>query len=232
MNKTSWIIFTVFTAGILALLIFTSGSSRLDVSKVDTNAIQVANIQNGKIADHVSGKVGSKVILVEYGDFQCPPCASIYPKIKAISEQYKDQIQVVFRNFPIATSHPNAKAAAATAEAAGLQGKYWEMHDKIYEQQSSWSELPGTERNVFFEGLAKEIGLDITKFNNDVARVSITDKINYDYAIGKKAGVQGTPSFYLNGVQLESTIFGDDAKLKAAIDSELKKANIALPVIN
>lgn len=233
MNKITWIIFAVVTVGILASLIIFSGNSKLDVSTTDTNTIQIANDQNGNIGDHVFGKAGSKVTLIEYGDFQCPPCGSIHPVIKAITEQYKDKLQFVFRNFPITTSHPNAKAAAGTAEAAGLQGKYWEMNNKIYESQSAWSSLSGTERTDFFAGYAKELGLDMDKYNADLAgttnSASITMKINYDYALGKKAGVDATPTFYLNGVKLGSDALGDETKLKDAINAELTKAGIELP---
>ena len=229
MSRTSWIIFIVFSVGLLAFLVIFSDSSRTNVSKIDVNAIQSANDQNGKIADHIFGKVDSKVTLIEYGDFQCPPCGNVYPIVKAVSEQYKDQLQFVFRNFPISTSHQNAKAAAGTAEAAGLQGKYWEMHDKIYAAQTEWSDLTGTDRTKFFEKFANDLGLDIKKFNTDIASSSITEKINLDYAIGKKAGVEATPTFYLNGVKLDPSVYGDETKLKNAINVELKKANIEIP---
>lgn len=234
MNKISWIIFVIVTVGILALLVGLSGNSKLDVSVVDVNAVQSANDQNGNIGDHIFGKADSKVTLIEYGDFQCPPCASIHPGIKSIIELYKDQMQFIFRNFPITTSHANAKAAAGTAEAAGLQGKYWEMHNKIYESQSSWSNLSGTERTDFFAGYARDLGLDMDKYNAALAETldstSITTKINYDYALGKKAGVSATPSFYLNGVRLDSSTLGDETKLKEAINAELIKAGIELPI--
>ena len=224
MSRTSWIIFIVITLGILVSLVIFSGSSKSDVSKVNTNTIQAASSENGNIADHVLGKADSKVILVEYADYQCPGCGTIYPLVKSIAEQYKDQIQFVFRNYPLPELHPNAKVAAGSAEAAGLQGKYWEMHDKIYETQADWSNLTISERGKFFEGLATEIGLDINKFNTDLSSPSITEKINFDTALAKKAGVEATPTFYLNGKKLESADYGTEAKFKAAIDAALKKA--------
>ena len=224
MSRTSWIIFIIITLGIITSLVVFSGSSKSDVSKVNTDAIQTASSENGNIADHVRGKADSKVILVEYADYQCPGCGTIYPLVKSIAEQYKDQIQYVFRNYPITDAHPNAKAAAGSAEAAGLQGKYWEMHDKIYETQADWSNLSITERGKFFEGLATEIGLDVNKFNTDLSSSAITEKINFDTALAKKAGVEATPTFYLNGKQLESADYGTEAKFKAAIDAALTKA--------
>lgn len=229
MNKTSWIIFTIITVGILALLVLAPGDTRLDVSKVDTNAIQKANSQDGNIADHISGKVGSEVTLIEYGDYQCPPCGNIYPVVKSISEKYKDQLQTVFRNFPITDAHPNAKAAAGSAEAAGIQGKFWEMHNKIYETQADWSDLSITERTTFFAKLASDLGLNMKKFNADLATSAINDKINYDSAIGKKAGVDATPTFFLNGVKLSTTAYGDETKFNATIEAALTKAGITLP---
>jgi len=224
MNKITWTIFALVTVGILALLIIFSGNSKVDVSTIDANTIQTASSQNGNIADHVFGNSDSKVILISYSDFQCPGCGSSYSYIKAIVEQYKDKIQFVFRNFPL-SYHINAKAAAGTAEAAGLQGKYWEMHDKLYESQSAWSNLSGasSERTDFFVSYANELGLDTTKFKADLASAAVSEKINYDYSLGKKIGVDSTPTFYLNGVKLDSAIWGNETKLKEAINTELEK---------
>lgn len=231
MNRTRWIIFVVIAAGILLLLVFSSGNSGLNVNSVDANTIQKATSQDGNIADHVFGKIGSKVTLIEYGDFQCPPCGEIYPVVKSISEQYKNQLQYVFRNFPIADLHPNAKAAAASAEAAGLQGKYWEMHDKIYETQSDWSNLSATERTKFFDNLASELNLNIKKFDADMSASSTTDKISYDIALGTKSSVSGTPSFFLNGKKLDpkTEYSTDESTFKNTINAALKKAGISLP---
>lgn len=229
MNKTTWIIFSVLAVGILGLLVIMSGNSKIDVTNIDTKQIQVGNSQNGNIAEHVFGKTDSPVTLVNYGDFQCPGCATAHVMIRAITEEYQDQLRFVFRNFPLASAHPNAKAAAGSAEAAGLQGKYWEMHNKIYESQSGWNTLSGTQRSDFFVNYAKELGLDIDKFNQDIASKSVRDKIDYDYALGKKDGVDATPSFYLNGVKLESDLWGDEEKLRQAINDELVKAGIELP---
>ena len=229
MNKQRWIIFSLFTLGALALLVVVSGGSKVNVDAVDVNKIQTASSSNGNIGDHIYGKTGSKVTLIEYGDFQCPPCGNMYPIVKQLTAKYKDQLQYVFRNFPITTSHPNARAAAATAEAAGLQGKYWEMHDKIYEKQSDWSELDANARTTFFEGLAKDIGLDVSKFNSDVVKTSLNDKVDFDYQLGKKAGVEGTPTFFLDGAKLDPSAYGDSSKFDNTIKTALKKANIALP---
>lgn len=229
MSKRSWIIFVVVTLGILVALVAFSGSSRVDVSNVKLYDIQKANSQNGDIADHVFGKVGSKVTLIEYGDYQCSACARVYPVIKNITEQYKDQLQFVFRNFPLGETHPNGKAAAGVAEAAGLQGKLWGMHDLLYETQDSWTGLNGKKLSDFFIDLAKELKLDTTKLNDDLSKSPINKKINYDYALGAKSGVNGTPAFFLNGKKLDVSMSSSTDSMKKVIDSELKKANITLP---
>lgn len=232
MNKTRWIIFIVVTIGALASLVIFSDNSKINVEKTEVNIVQTASKQNGNIADHIFGKVGSKVTLIEYGDYQCPGCGSINPSIVAVAEQYKDQLQFIFRNFPLTDAHPNAKAAAAAAEAAGLQNKFWEMHNKIYANQSDWENLSGTERTNIFVKYATDFDLDSSKFKNDMSSVAVNNKINYDKAIGIKAEVDSTPSYYLNGVKLESSVWGESAKLKEAINAELNKAGIALPQSN
>ncbi len=223
MNKIKWIIFAAVAIGLLGLLIVTSNGSKLNIDNIDINSIQLANDQNGQIADHTYGKVDSKVTLIEYADYQCPGCASEHPKVKAILDEYKDKIRFVFRNFPLTTIHANAKAAAGAVESAGLQDKYWEMHNKIYENQTAWSNLSESERGKFFENYAKDLGLDVNKFNSDIASKSVINKINYDKALGEKAKVQGTPTFFLNGSEIDSKTWGDTTKFKAAIDSELSK---------
>ncbi len=231
MNKVSWTIFAVVTACVLGLLVFFSNneSSNIDMSKIDVMSVQEANSGNGNIADHIYNKTGSKVTLIEYGDYQCPPCGQAYPIIKTIYEKYKGQIQFVFRNFPIYSAHANAKAAAGAAEAAGLQGKFWEMHDRIYGNQDDWNSLSGQDRTDKFVSYAKALGLDTAKFETDMASNEISTKINYDYALGKKSGVEGTPTVFLNGNKLDSEIWSDESKFKEAINAELKKAGITLP---
>lgn len=231
MNKKSWIIFSILILGFLVSLVIFSDDTRLDVSTVDYSAVQEASDQNGNIADHVFGNVDSKVTLINYGDFQCPGCGSMHPIIKKVVEDYKNEIRFIFRNF-VLSYHQNAKAASATAEAAGLQGKYWEMHNKIYESQLEWEKLNESERYETFVQYAKDLKLNITKFKDDIATPSMIKKINYDYALGKSAGVKATPSFYLNGVLLEESAYRDESTLKGTIDAELKKTGIPLPQSN
>lgn len=228
MTKKTWIIFIVVCLVIFGGLIFSSRSKKIDVSKVDGNKVLTANQDSGNIGDHTFGKTDSKVVLVEYGDFQCPYCGRAFAGIKKVTEEYKDKIAFVFRNNPLPSLHPNAKSAAAAAEAAGLQGKYWEMHDELYTKQDAWSNLGTDERTKAFVDYAKSIGVkDLDKFKTDMAAEGVNAKINYDLSLGQKAGVTGTPSFFLNGEKIsddiaDSVINGDGTKFREAIDKELK----------
>ena len=228
MSKQAWIIFSAACVLVLGSLIYFSNTNRIDVSKVDTNAIQQASESSGNIADHVFGKADSKVVLVEYGDFQCPGCGSAHPTVKKLSEKYKEQMAFVFRNFPITSKHPNARAAAAAVEAAGLQNKYWEMHDKIFESQNTWGSLGAKERTKFFTDYAAELGLDATKFAADLASDSVNKKISFDQALGKKAKADATPTFLLNGKKLDNE-WSDEAKFEELIVNALKAEGVALP---
>ena len=233
MSKKAWIIFATVCVALLAGLIYVSSKDKINVSSVDINKIQSGNDQSGGIADHVFGKADSKVQFTEYGDFQCPGCGSAYPKVKKVTEKYKDQVAFIFRNFPLVSAHPNARAAAAAAEAAGLQGKYWEMHDKLYENQLAWQNLSAAERTPSFASYANEFGLNVETFKSDMTSAKVNQKISFDQAVGKKAKVDATPTFYLNG-QKSPDIYDsqggvDEAKLDTAFADALKKNGIALP---
>ncbi|MEI7539284.1 MAG: DsbA family protein [Candidatus Saccharibacteria bacterium] len=231
MNKISWTIFTVLIVGILALLVVSSKNTSLDVSKINTDTVQTANSQNGDIGDHINGKSGSKVTLIEYGDYQCPGCGEINPTIETVVNAYKNQIQFIFRNFPLTSIHQNAKSAAGAVEAAGLQGKYWEMHDKIYASQSDWENLSGNDLINMFSSYAGDFKLDTAKFKTDMASTAVNDKITYDQALGNKLKLNSTPTFYLNGAKLEPAIWSDKTKLESALNDELNKAGITPPTI-
>lgn len=229
MNKKAWLIFGGICVLLIAGLVYLTSKNKIDVSSVNLNSVLSANEQSGDIADHVYGKKDSKVVLVEYGDFQCPGCGNAHPTVKKLSERYKDQIAFVFRNFPLTNIHPNARAAAATAEAAGLQGKYWEMHNRLFESQNAWGTLNSNERTDFFKVYAKELSLDGEKFENDLVGEQVNKKINYDRALAAKANVTSTPSFFLNGTSLGDDIWSDEAKFEEALIAEMKKQNIELP---
>lgn len=233
MSKKAWIIFGAICVVLLSGLVYVSSKDRVNVDNVDAATVQKATEQSGNIADHVFGKADSKVVFVEYGDFQCPGCGSAFAPVKAVTEKYKDQLAFVFRNFPLASLHPNARVAAAGAEAAGLQGKYWEMHDKLYEGQNTWGSLSASERTNFLASYAQELGLNVDRFKTDLAGAEVNKKINFDQAIGKKIGVNSTPTFFLNGKKMDNIYAQnggvDQELLDKAIVSALKEAGIELP---
>ena len=218
------IILSVIILAFLGFVFWLSESNKIDLSNVDTSKVIAASSQTGDIEEHVypSSNKNAKVVLIEYGDFQCPACSTMSPKVKALSEEYGEKITIIYRNFPLSI-HPNALSAAAAAEAAGLQGKYWEMHDLLYEKQTEWGSANATERTEFYKKYAKEVGVkDEEKFIEDMKSSNISKKIAFDKALGVDAKITGTPSFFLNGEEIKNDIWGDDEALAAKIDELLK----------
>lgn len=207
-NKT-WIIFSVLCVAILGGLIAVSQGDKLNVENINLASIQPASKASGNIADHASGNTSSKVVLYEYGDYQCPGCGSAYPIIKQVTDKYAKQIGFVFRSFPLTSIHPNALASSSASEAAGLQGKFWEMHDKLYTEQSVWKDLTGVARTNYFVTSAESLGLDSKKFTTDLDSPDVKQKIDFDRALGQKANITGTPTFYLNDKNVGDQYFKD-----------------------
>jgi protein-disulfide isomerase len=180
--------------------------------------------------NHVSGKLDSKVTLLEYGDYQCPACESFSPVTQQVREKYKDQIKFQFRNLPLTQIHQNAYAAARAAEAAGKQNKFWEMHDLLYTASNwqAWTEA--TNANSYFDQYAKQLGLNVTKFKADFKSEAINDMIKADVTEFDKTGEQkATPAYFLNGKKIDSSKLLDaqgQPSLEAfskLIDAALKK---------
>ncbi|MEZ0130575.1 DsbA family protein [Flavobacterium sp. LBUM151] len=144
--------------------------------------------------DHKQGKKDADIVIVEYGDYQCPYCGAAYPVLKEMMNKYGNQIQFVFRNFPLSEMHQYARPAAIVAEAAALQGKFWEMHDAIYENQQYLSE------NLLVE-LAEKLELDSEQFNSDIKNPEVAAKVDSDFESGIMSGVNGTPSLFVNGTK-------------------------------
>lgn len=158
-----------------------------------------------------------KAELVEYSDFQCPACGMYYPIIEEIIAENKETLTFTYRHFPL-PQHKNALSSAYAAEAAGLQGKFWEMHELIFKNQNDWSEADNA--TATFESFAKDLGLDITRFKTDRDSQSTKDAVLHDKETGLKSGVNSTPSFYLNGKKLENP--RNIEEFKATIKTALK----------
>ena len=212
MNRTAWIVFAAVCIGIIGSLILLSQGSSVDVSQVDQQQVQKPNEQTGEIGDHVYGNKDAKIRIIEYGDYQCPACSSAAPIIKQIAKKYlNNDVALIFRNFPLPSLHPNARSASAAAEAAGLQDRYWEMHDKLYSSQSEWGQSSATQRVDFFVNYASMLGLDTERFKQDMTSAVVANKINYDVAVGKKVNITGTPTVYINDKLIDQFVL--DGKL-------------------
>lgn len=162
--------------------------------------------------NHTLGNPDATIKIVEFADFQCPACKTAYPIVKKVIGENADKVFFVYRNYPL-PSHKNGKIASQAAEAAGIQGKFWEMHDLLYEKQSDWSNSDNPKE--VFEGYAKDLGLDTQRFKDDMTNAIGT--VNQDYADGNKSGVSSTPTFFVNG-QIYSGVIPEE-KLKDLIAS-------------
>ena len=202
-----WIIVMVLaaTGGLIYLLVRFGGSIS---TNSDGSAVLSRPVDS---SDWSKGNPEATTVLVEYGDFQCPACEKFYPIVEEIFNRNKDKMKFVFRHFPIRQIHQNADLAAQASEAAGMQGKFWEMYDLLYKNQSSWATNPKA-KDVFV-GYATSLGLDLVRFSKDLDSSVIKDKINTSIDDGFKSKVQGTPTFFLNGSLMKYTNLLDFEKL-------------------
>lgn len=205
MDRTRWLIFGGVCIAIIAGLVASSRNDRIDVSAIDAAVIT----NEREINDQVFGNRSADIVVFEYADFQCPGCGGAFANLQTIKSEYKDSIAFVYRHFPLLQSHPHAFAAAAAAESAGLQGKFWEMHDLIYQSQQAWSSMTSTERQAEFERYAESIGLNMEQYRNDLASKKVADKVNFDRALGVKVGVDSTPSLYIGSEKVSSDTVTD-----------------------
>lgn len=221
MDKRFWI-FLVVVALVLGGIFFATSSRKAGAPSGDA-----------KPTSHVTGKNTTGVALMEYGDFQCPACGQYFAPVKEVKEKYKDKISFQFRHFPLLQIHPNALGASRAAEAAGKQGKFWEMHDRLFTENyqnqvaraqggsyGTWVESKNPE--VLFESYAKEIGLNLEKYKTDFKSSVVNDSIQADIRAGNDAGVQSTPTFFINGKKISNPQPTLEAFSKV-IDAEIAK---------
>jgi protein-disulfide isomerase len=175
---------------------------------------------DGEGADsvHILGPANAPVTLEEFGDYQCPPCGKLAEPISQLEREFSPKLRVVFRNFPLAI-HLHAHEAALAAEAAGLQGKFWEMHDLLYRQQSTWSRAK--DARGLFEAYAALLGLDVQRFNKDMNGQEAQARVATDQAEGASLGVQNTPTIFLDNRAINSKLL-NPAALRVEIESALK----------
>ena len=167
--------------------------------------------------DYIKGSKDASVTLVEYLDFECEACDAYYPLVKQLAEEFKTDARFVNRYFPL-SGHKNGLPSALAVEAASKQGKYWEMHNILFENQKSWGEKQSADPKIF-EGYAKQIGLNIEQFKKDVSSREVKDRVERDRSSGQRLGVRGTPTFFLNGDKIPNPRTPDDFKtfIRAAI---------------
>jgi protein-disulfide isomerase len=159
--------------------------------------------------DHVQGVVSTETTLVEYGDFECPYTRRARPVVRRRRQEFGDRLLFVFRSFPLTRIHPHAEAAAEAAEAAAAQGHYWEMHDMLFDNQRALEDED-------LKRYASELGLDMARFDRELAEHAHVHRVNEDVRSGLKSGVQGTPTFFVDGLRHDGP--NDLATLRAALE--------------
>ena len=168
---------------------------------------------------HVRGPANAAVTLEEFGDFQCPPCGALEGPLRQIERDYASSLRVIFRNFPF-TNHEHAHEAAYAAEAAGLQGRFWEMHDLLYREQSVWAK--SSDVQSLFDAYAGMIGLNLERFKKDVSGEQVKAKVEEDRKRGEVLGVRNTPTIFINDESVPPTSLNPTA-LRAAVDAAVKE---------
>ncbi len=190
-----------------------SSATAKDVSKGKEDLLQIAP------DDWIKGNKEAKITVIEYLDFECEACGAYYPLVKRLSEEYGDRVAFISRYFPL-PGHKNSMTAARAVEAAGKQGKYWEMYDTLFQDQKSWSEKPKADAKIF-EGYAEKIGLDMEVFKKDVDSKETKERIERDRKAADKLEAEGTPTFFLNGGKIENPRGYED--FKSLLEKELNQ---------
>ncbi|MDR3571979.1 MAG: DsbA family protein [Candidatus Pacebacteria bacterium] len=207
MERTTqmWLIggfIVVVILAVVAAAVFSNGAS---INSSGFSATIAAPITAD---DHVQGDTSSKVTVVEYGDFECPACGAWEPLVQQLEQQYDNRVEFVFRNFPLTQVHPFAMIGSQAAEAAADQGKYWEMHDLLYKNQTAWtadtSLKPADVVTKFFNGYAQQLGLDVTKFDTDINSSATIARVQRDIDSGTAAQINHTPTFFVNLTQIQN----------------------------
>jgi protein-disulfide isomerase len=176
-----------------------SASNSTPAANASTGPAQRVPAQPGAPSPYTRGMPTARITVEEFSDFQCPACGAFEPGLRRVMNDYKDRVNFVFRNFPL-QMHKYAFLAARAAEAAGQQGRFWEMHDMLYDNQKEWSE--SMEPRVQFDSYATRVGLDVQRFKADMERQDLAERIKADLMRGNSLGVKGTPTVYLNGREL------------------------------
>lgn len=220
-NKSKPIVVIVVAVAVAAgIAVFLSRQSAAPAG-TSPNKIATDALPGG---GHVRGKESAPITLVEFGDYQCPSCGFYYPIVEETLKRNADKVKLEFHHYPLIQMHPHALAAAMAVEAAGDQGKYWEMHDMIYIHQAEWSRLQNPESE--FLTYAAQLNLDANKFMQSVKSTDVENRIAEDIRRGTKVNVNGTPTFFINGQQVDPLPKGVD-EFSALIDAAIQSSSQA-----
>lgn len=212
----------VVIVGFIILGVMSGGSAGSSGSPTTPANFVATTVPPISSSDWTEGNPNAKVTLIEYGDFECPACGAYFPLVQQIIANYSSTVLFAFRNFPLYSIHPDAGIAAQAAEAAGLQGKYWPMHDLLYTDQTTWVDSAASSVVAeFFNGYASQLGLNVTQFDTDINSAKVLNKIQNDVTTGNNAQIDHTPTFFINNTQIPNpTSLADfETALNAAIAS-------------
>lgn len=223
MTKQFWAVIIVIVAVLIGVFAFTGH-----------NKNGSSNTSNVQPSNNVTGQNQKHVTLVEYGDFECPVCESYEQTMEQVRQQYGQDITFQFRNFPLTSIHPNAFAGARAAEAAALQGKFWQMHDALYAPQNWQQWSTSSDPTPYFNQYAQTIGLNVTKFKQDFGSDKVNAQVQADLNKANQLGLNGTPTFFLDGKQLDNSQVSDASgpsftKFQQLINAEIAKKNPGSP---
>ncbi|MBR3220373.1 thioredoxin domain-containing protein [Candidatus Saccharibacteria bacterium] len=236
MRKSTIVIIVLILAafgGLVAWALLKKSENSANYAEFNANAIIGPNKYNGEIGDHVFGNAAAPVLIFEYADYQCPGCASTYPRLKTILDEYGNQLGIVYRSY-LLSYHQNGTAAAAAAEAAGLQGYWAEYANLLFTNQSEWEYASVKERGELFAGYFSQASNgagDLEKFQSDMSSPNVKKKIDFDMGLGKYVDVQSTPWLVIDGEHIDITGSGtEDSFLKlmrGKIDAALEKRGVS-----
>jgi len=227
-----------------AVLLITAGGALLLYRSKSGAPLKIATGKPGSEPAHIRGAANARITLEEFADFQCPPCGFMAATLLKVEHDYADSLRVVFREFPLAM-HPHAMNAACAAEAAGLQGRFWEMHDMLFQNSMSWGrpaprqsepnatphyvpEETAASVRVIFEGYAAKLGLDVERFRKDRDSEQVKERIKLDQERAASIGVDRTPFVFIDGVQIPFAQLGEK-ELRGVIDAALSGQTPAPP---
>jgi len=214
-NKKMW------TGGIILVIVLLIVSFVVSQSGDPIDEASFANLEVQELTPNIKGNSESEIRLIEYSDFQCPACKAAAPAMQALVDQYGEQFVFEYRHFPLRSIHPNAQLAAQAAEAAGIQGKFWEMHDLLFENQSQWSQSFNPER--FFRNYALDLELNEDRFRFDLKSNQVKDLVNSQFDEAGELQIPGTPAFVFNGEVVDVNDFvNENLDLGIEISAELE----------